>query len=159
MYLQRMLLRADRLCSFDPKRFTNHGEDQVILLLRSIAETTNGLEALTLPIMKAVSSCLDDAWTDRGLAWLEALDRVPILEILRTLSDLGLEDRLEDALRWKLTQILGSPFKPQPAKLKKPARKVVKPPTVSQATWDEVIEMKKADRRRRTKIRAERMAA
>lgn len=147
LYLQRILWRADWLSTFDPKRFTIRGEDRVILLLRSIAETTNGTEALTLPIMKAVSSCLYDAWTDRGLAWLEALDRVPLLEILRTLSDLGLQDRLGDALRWKLTQILGSPFAPQPAKLKTPARKMGKPPTVSQATWDEVVEMKKADRR------------
>jgi hypothetical protein len=159
MYLQRTLWRADSLCNFDPKRFTVRGEDRVILLLRSIAETTNGTEALTLPIMKAVSSCLYDAWTDRGLAWLEALDRVPLLEILRTLSDLGLQNRLEDALRWKLTQILGAPFKPQPAKPKKPARKIEKPPTVSQAPADEVMEMEKADRRRRAKIRAERMAA
>jgi hypothetical protein len=98
--------------------------------LRSIAETTNGTEALTLLIMKVVSSCLHhDAWSNRGLALLEAMDRVPLLEVLRTLSDFGLQDRLEDALRWRLTQILGSPFAPQPAKLKKPARKMVKPPT------------------------------
>jgi hypothetical protein len=137
MYLQRTLWRADSLCNFDPKRFTIRGEDRVILLLRSIAETTNGAEALTLPIMKAVSSCLYDAWTDRGLAWLEALDRVPLLEILRMLSDLGLHDHFEDTLRWKLTKILGSPFAPLPAKQKAPARKMVKPPTVSQATSDE----------------------
>lgn len=109
--------------------------------------------------LKAVYSCLHDAWTDRGLVWLEALDLVPLAEISRTLSDLGLQDHLEDALRWKLTQILGSPFAPQPLKLRKPARKTVKPPTVSQATWDEVTEMKKADRRRRAKMRIQRMAA
>lgn len=50
MYLQRVLWRADLLRSIDPKRFTDRGEDRVILLLRSIAETTNGTEALTLPI-------------------------------------------------------------------------------------------------------------
>jgi hypothetical protein len=160
MYLQRILWRTDLLCSLDPKRFTLRGADRVILLLRSIAETTNGAEALTLPIMRAVYSCLHhDRWTNRGLAWLEALDRVPLLEIWRTLSDLGLQDHLDDALRWRLTQILGSPFAPQPAMLKKPVRKMVKPPTVSQATWDEVMEMQKADRRRREKIRAQRMAA
>jgi hypothetical protein len=159
MFLQRILWRSDCLCSFDPKRFTDRGDARIILLLRSIAETTNGTEALTLPIMRAVYSCLHDAWTDRGLAWLEALDGVPLLGILRTLTDLGLQDRLEDALRWKLTQILGSPFKPQPAKPKKPARKMVKPPTVSQTIWDEVMEMKKTDRRRRAKIRTERMVA
>jgi hypothetical protein len=115
--------RKEFVTRLDPKRFTIRGADRVILLLRSIAETTNGAEALTLPIMRAVYSCLHhDRWTNRGLAWLEALDRVPLLEIWRTLSDLGLQDHLDDALRWRLTQILGSPFAPQPAKLKKPAR-------------------------------------
>jgi hypothetical protein len=156
MYCQRLLCRTDRLHQFDPKRFPRRGEDQVIMLLRSIAESANGAEALTLPIIRAVSGCLYDRWTDRGLEWLEAMDAVPLLGIFQTLSDLGLQDRLEDAIRFKLTQILGSPFAPP---TKKPARKMVKPPTVSQPVWDEVIAMQKADRRRRAKIRAQRMAA
>ena len=147
-YLQRLLCRTDRLRKFDPKRFPRRGEDQVIMLLRSIAETANGPKALTLPLIKGVSSCLHDAWTNRGLEWLEAMDQVPLLEIHATLQGLGLAEHLDEAVRWRLTQILGSPFAPP---TKKPARKMVKPPTVSQPVWDEVIAMQKADRRRRAK--------
>jgi len=157
LYCQRILWRTDRLRKLDRKRFPVRGEDQIILLLRSVFETANGAGALTLPILRAVSGCMYDRWTDRGLAWLEAMDAVPLLGIFQTLRDLGLQDRLEDAIRFKLTQILGSPFSP-PAK--EPTRKMVKPPTVSQATWDEMLQLRKDDRRRREmKRKSVRMAA
>src|SRR6185312_4762522 len=57
-FLRRILWRADRLRDLDPKRFTSRGDDRVIMLLRSIAETTNGVAALTLPVMRAVDDCL-----------------------------------------------------------------------------------------------------
>jgi hypothetical protein len=80
--LQRILCRTDRLHDIDPQRFRTRGEDQVIMLLRSIFETTNGIAALTLPVLKGVSSCLHyDAWKNRGLEFLEAMDQVPLLEI------------------------------------------------------------------------------
>ena len=139
MYCQRLLWRADRLRNFDPKRFTRRGEDRVILLLRSIAETANGPKALTLPVMRGVSSCLHDAWTNRGLEWLEAMDKVPLLDILSTLQGLGLEEHLATAIGFRLRQILGSPFAP-PAKPKKPARRMEKPTE----TWS----VRKADRAR-----------
>ena len=57
------------------------------MLLRSIFETTNGIAALTLPVMNGVSSVLHyDAWKNRGLELLEAMDRVPLLEIHATLQ-------------------------------------------------------------------------
>jgi hypothetical protein len=81
MYLQRMLWRPDRLRQFDPKRFAAaSGENQVVLLLRSIAETANGIAALKLPIITALSSCLHDVCTGRGLDFLESMDKVPLLE-------------------------------------------------------------------------------
>ena len=84
--------------------------------------------------MKAVGWCLHyDAWKNRGLELLEAMDRVPLLEIQASLKGFGLEEHLSTAIRFKLTQILGSPFAPSPAKPKKPPRKTEKPPAVSQA--------------------------
>jgi hypothetical protein len=158
MYCQRILWRADWLRSLDPKRFPAGGGDRVIILLRSIFETANGADALTLPILKAVSGCMYDGWTDRGLAWLEAMDRVPLLEIQTTLQGLGLDETLDKAIRFRLTQILGSPFAPS-AKPKKPAGKV-KPLRVSQATWDGMLQLRKADRRRsELKRKAARIAA
>ena len=112
MYCQRILWRTDWLRNLDPKRFPAGSEDRVIILLRSIFETANGADALTLPILKAVSGCMYDGWTDRGLAWLEAMDRVPLLEIQITLHRLGLDETLDKAITFRLTQILGSPFTP-----------------------------------------------
>jgi hypothetical protein len=151
-YLQRILWRADRIRSFYPDRFPARGEDRVVFLLRSIAETTNGVAALKLPILKAVSECLHDAWTSRGLQFLEAMDKLPLLEMQAALKGFGLDENLDKAIRWKLTEILGPPIVPQQPT--KPAPRVMKkPPSVSQATWDEVMTMRKDDRRRRGKSR------
>jgi hypothetical protein len=56
-----------------------------------------------------------------------------------------------------LTQILGSPFAPPPAK--KPVRKMIKPPETSQRTWDEMLALREGDRQRREKRKALRLAA
>jgi hypothetical protein len=118
-----MLWRTDRLHDIDPHRFKTRGEDQVIMLLRSIFETTNGIAALTLPVMNGVSSVLHyDAWKNRGLELLEAMDRVPLFEIHATLQGLGLAEQLDKAIRYRLTQILGSPFAPPASPRNPPAR-------------------------------------
>jgi len=150
LYLQRILWRADRLRKRCPKRFADRGEDRVVLLLRSIAETTNGMAALRMPIMMAVASCLHPAWTDKGGLWLDAMDKVPLVQIEATLRSHGLEEHLHTAIKWRLTEILGPPIvsKPMP---KTPPRKI-KPPTVSQAAWDDVIGMEKL-RRKKTATR------
>jgi len=160
LYLQRVMYRADFLRRFDPKRFANaDGDAQAIMILRSIAETANGLDALTLPIIQAVSDCMHEAWTSRGLEWLAALDNVPLFDIHRTLNGFGLADRLSDAVRFRLMKILGPPTMPQP-KPKKPTRKPVKPSSVSQEIWNDVIALRKKDRQRREQHRRrERMVA
>jgi hypothetical protein len=156
LYLQKVLRRRDLLRAVDAKGFPEEGDAVVTLLLRSIAESSNGPSALTLPIIDAVRSCPHDVWTNRGLAWLEAMDKVPLLATQRALHDLGLERHLSDAISHKLTQLLGPPIVPQPApKKKSPAKRLVKPPDVSQATWDAVVAMRKKSKR----PRAARMAA
>ena len=81
------------------------------------------------------------------------MDQVPLLEIHATLQGLGLEEHLDKAIRLRLTQILGSPFA---APAKKPLRKMEKPPETSQRTWDEMLALRKGDRRRREKKRERR---
>jgi len=114
MFLQRKIWRADQLRKYDPKRFTTRGEDQVVILLRSIAETTNGLTALKLSIMQALSSCLHEAWTSQGLKYLDAMDAVKLVEIETNLRSYGLEDHLGAAIQWRLTEILGRPTAAKP---------------------------------------------
>ena len=81
---------------------------------------------------------------------LEAMDRVPLLEIQASPKGFGLEEHLSTAIRFKLSQIVGSPFAPPP---KKPVRKMIKPAEVSQRTGDEMIALRKADRLRAARRR------
>ena len=155
MYLQRILWRRDQLRKYDRKRFAARGEDQVVLLLRSIAEMSNSLAALKLSIMRALSLCLHEAWTSKGLAWLDAMDAVKLVEIEATLRGLGLGEHLHTAIRWKLAEILGPPIVSQPMP-KTPARKMVKPPAVSQAAWDDVIQIGKLRKKKTAEPRATR---
>lgn len=162
MHLQRILWRGDLLHSFDPRRFTaTRGDDRVVLIVRSIAETTNGPSALTPPIMRAVDDCLADGWMNRGLEFLEAMDRVPLLEIQSTLAGFGLEAHLHTAIGWKLREILGSPIvQPKKPKAKAaPSVPKIAPAGISQSTWDAVIALHKANQLRLASGRAARMAA
>jgi hypothetical protein len=156
MHLQRRIWRTDKLRDFYPDRFSARGEDDVVLTLRSIAETTNGCEALTLPIIRGVSSCTHEAWVNSG-AWFEALDEVPLLETLKVLRIFGIEDQLERVLRGKLEEILGPPVASAPKK--KPPAKMVKPETVTAETWADVMAMHKEAKRRTQLRRKARMAA
>jgi hypothetical protein len=157
-YLQRTLWRADFLRSFDSARFTARGEEQVIMTLRAVAESSNGAEALVLPVIEAVSFSLCDAFIDRGLELFIAMDEIRLLEMHATLKGLGLERHLGAAVRHRLVEILGPPLQqPEPAK---PKRNSVKPPGISSQTWDEIRTLREADRRRtELKRRAARIAA
>jgi hypothetical protein len=119
-----------------------------LLLLRSIAESANGPDALTPPIIRGVDCCMYRAWTDKGLGWLEALDRVPLLDTQARLRDLGLEGHLSDAIRHKLTQILGPHFVPQPKpKPKRVRKKQEKPAGLSEESWNLMLELQRKRRR------------
>jgi hypothetical protein len=66
----------------------------------------------------------------KGVRWIEAFDQIPLLQILRTVRDLGLEEQYDTALRHRLTQSLGPRWiEPQKAVKVKPPRK-----TASKAT-------------------------
>ncbi|WFU40166.1 hypothetical protein QA640_39155 [Bradyrhizobium sp. CB82] len=110
--MQTLLRRYDLLRGIDPKRFTAKGEEQVTLLLRTVFESSNGAAALTVPILRAVSGCMHKTWVEKGLAFIEAYDRIHLVGLHGMLTDLGLEDQLERVLRHKLKEILGSPLAP-----------------------------------------------
>ena len=69
------------------------------------------------------------------------LNSAPLVEIHSTLQSLGLAEHLNKAIRWRLTQILGSPFA-QPAKPKKLPRRMEKPAEISQVTWSEMLTLR-----------------
>jgi hypothetical protein len=124
--LQTKLWRGDWLRRFDPKRVGGiDAEGNVVITLRLIAESTNGIEVLTPQIIAAVSACLHEAWARRGLELFAAMDRVPLLHTEDILRSFGLEVHLPEATRFRLTQILGSPHAAPQPEPKKAARKNV----------------------------------
>jgi hypothetical protein len=90
---------------------------------------------LPLPILEAVSDCMLPVWVDKGLAFIEAMDKVDLLTLQAAVADLGLADQFTLALRRRIEQILGPPVaaKPKP----KPRPKAARPSCVSQRAWSE----------------------
>jgi hypothetical protein len=82
--LQRRLYRKD-------KYFGGGGRGEVILICRCICESIGNEGALNEPIIvSAVASCLEPKFIDRGVALIEAFDKIPLVEILRTMRGLDL---------------------------------------------------------------------
>jgi hypothetical protein len=145
-YLQRQLRIHDMLQSQDPRRFSTRGEETVILILRVIAESSNGTAALTPPILRAVNINMHAPWVAQGLRLIEAYDAIDLVALHAQLCDLGLDDQLERALRTKLTAILGppvSPAKPEP-KLKR--GRWTRPPGISQEVWAAIVAKRRVRR-------------
>jgi hypothetical protein len=148
LFLQRIIRRCDVLRNLDAKRFTAKGEETVTILLRAVFESANGAPALILPILRAALGCMHPVWIAKGLRLLEAYDRIDLIALHSTLSDLGLEDQLERALHRKLESILGRPELPQ-VPTKPPARpKLARPAGVSEETWADIVALRKKPKMR-----------
>jgi hypothetical protein len=70
-----------------------HGPAHVTLLIRTIIESEGNQDALVEPVVSAISICMDPQWTERGLAWLEAFDKIPLSATLAKFRE------LDDAFR------------------------------------------------------------
>jgi hypothetical protein len=161
LFLQKMIRRCDLLRSVDAKRFTAKGDERVTILLRTVFESQNGAAALTMPILQAVSGCMEPRWVDHGLAWIEFFDSVGLVELLDRIRALDfcdegdLEQHLRDAIRRRLVRRFGPP-KIAAVPKKPPARpKTARPPGISAETWNDVLTLRKKSNR----PRAARMAA
>jgi len=58
----------------------DHGEGHLILVLRTIMESENNKGELVAPTIWAISDLIlaHPEWADKGLAWLEAFDRIDL---------------------------------------------------------------------------------
>jgi hypothetical protein len=85
----------------------------ITLLCRTIIESEGNADALSEPIIvSAVHSCMRDQWTNKGLAWIEAFDKIPLCAILETLRSLEFSEgeirqHYSVCLRRKLWKIFG----------------------------------------------------
>ena len=108
--------------------FGGDGPGRVTLLLRTILESDGNEDALIEPIVSAVEMAMRPKWTELGLAWIEAFDRIRLTEILNTMRGLDLFSEQNLALHFstvlhnKLCKIL-VPAKPVMKPLAKPAPK------------------------------------
>jgi hypothetical protein len=92
-------------------------------------ESESNQDALIEPIVSAVSLCMRPEWTNKGLAWIEAFDRIPLTTILQTMRSLDLFSERSIGhyyaidLRNKLAAIF-EPLvsKPAPVRAKREAR-------------------------------------
>jgi len=62
-----------------------HGEGHLIIVLRTIIESTGNECALIAPVIWAVSDLIlaHPKWPDHGLAWIEAFDNIDLLDLAR----------------------------------------------------------------------------
>ncbi|MGX9431760.1 hypothetical protein [Bradyrhizobium sp. LeoA1S1] len=161
-FLRFRMLRNDRVHAIDAKLFPSTGTDHVVTLVRSIAESSNGEAALTVPILHAVSGCAEPRWVERGSEWLEALDGIDLLGLEASIRALDIADDISLALKAaiyrRLHRKLGSP-NPPPLPATKPKKpKPTKPGSMSDEAWADVIEMQKRMRREAAQRRKARQA-
>jgi hypothetical protein len=101
--LQRYLYRRNRYGAMfrDDDDFGADGRGYITLLLRTILESEGNQDAVIEPIVSAVASSMRPIWVRRGLEWIAAFDRIPLMDILNKLRELDLftEKELEAALR------------------------------------------------------------
>jgi hypothetical protein len=104
----------------------------ITLLCRTIIESEGNADALDEPIIvSAVHSCMRDQWTNKGLAWIEAFDQIPLRATLETLRGLEFSEgeirqHYSVCLRRKLWKIFGPDKAPKPAPAK--VKREPKPP-------------------------------
>jgi hypothetical protein len=138
LHRQRYFQGLKYLNNFTP--FGGDAKGHIIFVIRCITESNGNEGALIGPIVRAVSSCLTPALTDRGLELIEAFDKIAVLEVLATMrsldifSETSLAHYLSLAIRNKLRAILEPALpatKPMAAKpAPKPPRSLSRIPEV-----------------------------
>jgi len=78
------------------------------LLIRTIIESEGNEQALVEPVVSAVSFVMvrHRDWTNKGLAWIEAFDSLPLLQIAETMRGLNLFK--EESLAHYLSMVLSN---------------------------------------------------
>jgi hypothetical protein len=136
--LQRYLYRRNRYgAMFRDDDFGTDGRGYITLLLRTILESEGNQDALIEPIVSAVASSMRATWIRRGIEWIAAFDRIPLLDILNKLRELDLfpENELQHhyaiGIERRLWRIFGPDVVPEPVKVKRRPLKVKPSATTS----------------------------
>ena len=106
--------------------FGTDGRGYITLLLRTILESEGNQGAVIEPIVSAVASSMRTIWIRRGVEWIAAFDRIPLVDILNKLRELDLfpENELWHhyamGIERRLWRIFGPDVVPAAPKPKKP---------------------------------------
>jgi hypothetical protein len=127
LVLQRYLYRRNRYgAAFHGDDFGTDGRGYVTLLCRTILESEGNQCALIEPIVSAVAASMRTIWIRRGIEFIAAFDRIPLLDILTKLRELDLfpENELQHhyaiGIERRLWRIFGPDVVPAAPKPKKP---------------------------------------
>ena len=114
----------------------------ILLTLRAIVDSEgNGPEALLEPILCAVHSVCRPDFTVKGLAFIEAFDRVDLRALLQQMRDLKCFTKSDlctyfaAAIRSRLGEIFGPDEAPAPSKKPPAKRKTDRPSWATERTW------------------------
>ena len=138
--LQRYLYRRNKYGEmFRDDDFVTDGRGYVTLLCRTILESEGNQGALIEPIVSAVAASMRTIWIRRGVEWIAAFDKIPLLDILSKLRELDLFTEKEIAHHYeigierRLWRIFGPdvvPAAPKPKAQPKPPRAVTRIPAI-----------------------------
>lgn len=104
--------RLERLLYF-------YGSERVTLLVRAIIESDGNENALIEPVITAVGDVMSarPEWPERGLAWIEAFDALPLASMVEVMRELEIfkEESIGRYLGWSLQNKLARMLDPPPA--------------------------------------------
>lgn len=105
-----------------------HGEKHATLVIRTIIESEGNELALIEPVVRAVSDVMkrNPEWPEKGVAWIEAFDGIPLLQIVETMRGLEIfrEESLGTYLAMSLESRLAKLFTEAPAPVIAPAANI-----------------------------------
>lgn len=106
------------------KMIRKYGEGHTIFVLRTIAETEGNADELVSYTIEAVSRLVRDhpRWTDRGLEWFEAFDKInlPAIRDLcrQNIQIVPMADGINTIVFNRLLGLLGDPTPPGKRRMK-----------------------------------------
>jgi hypothetical protein len=94
--------------------FHGDGRGHLTLLITTVVESEGNEGALIPPVISAVNATMRPEWTAKGMQWIEAFDKIPLLSILDNMRSLELfrESSLGEYLGFSIQNRLWKAFGP-----------------------------------------------
>jgi hypothetical protein len=89
-----------------------HGDEHVMLLLRTLMESENNRMALVEPVIWALSDVMlaNPRWPDKGMEWLEAFDQIDLCDVWARAKEANGAPPERHGIASKITELLQHQF-------------------------------------------------